>query len=642
MRGNVLAQPFGAGTIADLALPERLVRRVADRAIIDSYDRRFRLIEDRSERVHINHDPGMSGECPQVRLIRGVTSGHTSDGPEERRDVPRNLGGSRRGAFEAELPGRDAPYELRRATEVVTRRLARDGILTTAMESLRALGAGARADPAGALWRAGVPVDLLDLFESPGSDGFAAGGAAEWIAARLASGAAPGALRERLGRARLRPRSSLPGFAPTDDAGGDGSPLMVRLQATRADDWLGIDDGGSLDIARQVAALLPDVPLVISAHESHAARLSDWCAAWSRDRNRTAPITVIAEGLRLSQWAQDNARPGTLERGGIRVPAALLPRYASRGEECASFVPGDTFAAESLVHAGVEVARSPLHFQGGNTLFVRDGNRRVLLLGEAEIARNVALGLTREQACELFAAEFSAAQVVILPAASYHLDYELFVRSDRQGAPCAFVADELAAAQTIIGCGIAAMVKAGVLAAGAADPDRPTAVLEALIRGFDPERGFQHQIASIFTTGAPVDPGAAAMGVLLEALDTVLSHNGLDAAVLRRLDGHTLAMLSARRRAADDRAALRREVAALGWKVAAVPALPAPTRGLAALNALSVGARTLVPTGPAFFAAASNQALAGLASSGFKALGVNTAESQRRHGALRCAVAVFA
>lgn len=643
VRGNVLAQPFGAGTVADLNLPEDLVRRIADRAIIASFNERFRAVEDVSTRPPqtVLPDPA-SGSSP-VRVIRGLTAGHgehAATGPEERRDVPRNFGGSGPGALETVLAPRDAPYELRRATEVVTRRLARDGLLAAALEALRALGAMGRADPTDALSRCGIPTDLLAMFELRGTGGFAPGGAAEWLAARLASGDAPGPVREDLRRAAFVPRPSLPGFAPGDDAGA-AAPLAARLQLTRDDDWLGPGDGGSLDVARQLVAMLPEVPLIISAHESHAARIGAACTGWARSAGRRAPITIIAEGWRLSQWAQDNTRPGTVERAGARVPAALLPRYASRADECSAFVPGDTFAAESLAVAGIEVARSPLHFQGGNAICVREGTRRVLLLGEAELARNVALGLSREQALALFRAEFAADDAAVLPGVSYHLDYELFVRAGPDGAPVACVADDGAGAEAVIDAGIDALVRSGTLSPGSADPQRPRAVLDVLARQFDPRRGFIAQLASVFSTGAPADPGAAALAVLLEALDAAAARQAPDAALERRLDGHTLAMLNARRRQALDRDQLSSTIEALGWRVVRVPSLPAPRHGLASLNAVNAGRRVLVPTGPDFFARANAAMCAAIAGLAAETVAVRTAESQRRHGALRCSVGIF-
>ena len=510
VRGNVLSQAFGSGTVADLALPDSFVRRVADRAIIDSYNERFRLVEEDSARPLA--PTRAAARAHGVHVLRGVTFGQNAEGPDERRDVPRNLGGCSTRAFDHALAGRESTYEVRRAQEIVTRRLSRDGLPATALEAVRTLGAAAQGRDElleAALSGVGVPTDLLAKFELPGADGFPPGDAAAWMTARVRAGDAAMAVRERLGRAVLRAVPSLAGFEPTDDA-GSRAPVAVRVQVTRGDDWLGEGDGGSIDVARQVAALLPDVPLYVSVQSAHAAELCTHASEWVAQRR--AGVTIIEEGARLSQWAQDNARAGCIERGGERAPAALLPRYASRHDELTAYVPGDTRAAESLSGAGFAVARSPLHFQGGNLLVVEDKARRerVLLLGEAEVYRNIALGLTRDQALELFRVEFGAQRCVVVPAASYHLDYEVFVRTDADGRPVAFYASALDGARAVARSGIAALERAGVLPAGAATPDRLDAVWAALGRHFDPAFGFRAAIAGRFSFGAATDPARRA------------------------------------------------------------------------------------------------------------------------------------
>lgn len=41
---NVQAQPLGSGTVADLALPEDLLRRLSDRILRRSYEDHFRIV----------------------------------------------------------------------------------------------------------------------------------------------------------------------------------------------------------------------------------------------------------------------------------------------------------------------------------------------------------------------------------------------------------------------------------------------------------------------------------------------------------------------------------------------------------------------------------------------------------------------
>lgn len=42
--GNVQAQPLGSGTVADLALPEDLLRRISDRILRHSFEDHFRIV----------------------------------------------------------------------------------------------------------------------------------------------------------------------------------------------------------------------------------------------------------------------------------------------------------------------------------------------------------------------------------------------------------------------------------------------------------------------------------------------------------------------------------------------------------------------------------------------------------------------
>ena len=72
----------------------------------------------------------------------------------------------------------------------------------------------------------------------------------------------------------------------------------------------------------------------------------------------------------------------------------------------------------------------------------------MLLFGEAEIHRNHALGLSREQVLAAYRAEFGADRCIVLPTISFHIDYEVSIR-EIDGKLVAFVNDPLAAAKII-------------------------------------------------------------------------------------------------------------------------------------------------------------------------------------------------
>ncbi len=177
-------------------------------------------------------------------------------------------------------------------------------------------------------------------------------------------------------------------------------------------------------------------------------------------------MVLAPQDLPLSQWAQDSGKSGLLSTG---KPTTLVPRFASRAEQFSQLVPGDSCVGAALAAAGHAVHQSPLLFQGGNLITVFDpaSNERTLLIGEAEIFRNQALGLTRDQVLAAFQSEFGANHCVVLPASAIHIDYEVSVRA-HNGSLIAFVNDTRAALRIILNLGIAALAKAGRMPAPAA------------------------------------------------------------------------------------------------------------------------------------------------------------------------------
>src|SRR5207237_1801269 len=138
-------------------------------------------------------------------------------------------------------------------------------------------------------------------------------------------------------------------------------------------------DGGSLDIARQLVRLLPDTPFLFSIEGSQLPNFLAAGQTWPV--GRPGRITVVPQPCPLAQWAEDNGKPGTLafdvspedekappaKQSEIRNPKSiknpqsafrnpqwftLLPRFATRGELGAEFVPAESFIAETLAAAG--------------------------------------------------------------------------------------------------------------------------------------------------------------------------------------------------------------------------------------------------------------------------------------------------
>jgi len=663
VRGNILNQTFGAGAVADLNLPEEFVRRCADRVIIATFNERHRIVVgDAPPRQPPPPPPPSPLDPRRVRVIDGTTTRDRrwADLPPQTTDILRGFKFPDDGAPVALVPpGPSAPYELRRAAALIARTLAKSGLAATALEAAAVLRPLIRTSSEhtleSLLQQAGLPIDLLGMLVLDGPEGFPRGGYVDWLSARLfAARPVPAAkLRTALATARLDFRPTFETFKATDDAGSD-PPLLVRLQLTRADDWIGVGDGGSLDIARQIARLLPDVPMVISAREYHAPLIAQHAAAWSAETNRTAPVTIISESVTVSQWAQDNARAGTVVRDGVRVPAAILPRYASRADEFTAFVPGDSALAASLAEAGIHTARSPLHMQGGNTIVAHDAaaGQRVLLVGEAEVYRNVALGLTESQAVDALRVELGADIAVVLPAASYHIDYEVFcVTSPTTGRVTAFVADGAPAERTIVEAGMRALAHAGKLDPAQQDllisaitsdpPDLPALVglLSTLGRDVVTRGGFPIELAQTMDAHTPGESAIGNFLVFLDSLDSLAARAGLGE--VDGLPGHLAASLRARTRAEADRRDIRQKLESLGWRVRPVPSHNSGPRSLCPLNAVNAGGLAIIPTPSGFFSMFAQTAQSAVSGGERPIKAIQTGESQRRNGSLRCAMAVF-
>lgn len=671
VRGNVLARSFGAATVAQLNLPEHFLRRCADRAIISSFNERHRLVVGDAAARPIPQPLGADGASPvdSVQLIDGasIREPRWASLPDETPAVGRGFKFPPSGAAAAAdlgLPGEGSPYEVRRAATIVARTLARDGLGPVAIEAaivLRPLQVV--ADPArleSLLAAAGIPVDLLAMLELSGPGGFARAGCVAWLASQthVKGGENLAASRASIRRAQLAFEPSLPGFRATDDAGAAAAhaPLLARLQLTRGDDWFGIGDGGAVDIARQVAASLPGVPLLISARQDHAPVIAQLARGWSSERGdgENASITIMSEAVTVSQWAQDNARAGSLLADGHAASAALLPRYSSRGSELSAFVPGDSAIGDSLEIAGIRTARSPLHFQGGNTILVHDAvaARRVLLVGEAEVYRNVALGLSSAQSLDCLRIELGADQAVMLPSPSYHIDYEvLCLSAPGSGRITVFVADQEAGERCIVAAGLAALQRANVFDSVTANrlheglhAGTPEAVnqLRVLLRLQDgAANGFPFMLASHFSTGSPGESAIGNFLTFLDALDSLSARVSID----QDLEGsaHEVAMHAARCRLNSDRAAMATELAELGWGVVQIPCYNAAARSVCPLNAVRVGNTLLLPQVRGLFSELDARANAVIWTSvpGLIVEGMTTAESQRRNGSLRCALSIF-
>ena len=550
------------------------------------------------------------------------------------------------------LPTTDTAPQTVEAMRIVAPRLASDGLLPVTADVIQTIGPDAfnavGDTPAAILKQVGLPVDLLDHFTLDGARELAL---SRSIAARLAKGNKLEDIRAWLTSAKFEFAPSAPGFRLASEA-GQNDIRMIRMQTPTADYWRGQGDGSAPDVIRGMATAMPAARLVLTTAEPTADRLRTAAQAWSA--NRSGDITILASPWTPGQWAQDNGKPGTLPKSGDgREPATLTPRYASRGEERSACEPGETWCIEALGRLGHRLIRSPLLFQGGNLVVVFDpaAKQRVLLVGEAEIYRNTALGLTRAQVEEAFRIECGADRVVVLPAVSFHIDVELSAR-EVDGKIVVLVNDELAAATLIARCAIEALQKLGRIEK--TDADAALADLTAGRAGQMAQRiakpvfGLRNaegtyplDVVEAFKDG-PVDSGVANIARFLLAMDVLtglqLKPEELPADLFAR------AYIRSLQRRAADRDRMHAALKELGWRVVPVPGLSDENRGINYVNGFHVPGRYLMPAYGGFYssvdaaaAGAINAALGG----SVEIVPVLCGETQRRLGAIHCAASIY-
>lgn len=540
----------------------------------------------------------------------------------------------------------------------------------------------AQAEPArlAHLQSIGVPIDLLPFFswdgesvsggkdtpinalDAPRPTGTHAAAGSTWLddsaawvreaLARRRAGMRGESLRRLLTARPFRFRQAVPGYRVCVED-GTHEPGLLRLQLPQAEYERGAGDGSALDVLRQLVEQVQSADVLISIEDAQVDRFARQAAGWRIGRE--GRMRVIAELQVVGQWAQDNGKPGLAPRtdGGIgeRI-VTLSPRYASRGEEKSNFAPEESAVLDGLRAAGLAVAQSPLLFQGGNLLAFRrprDG-RRVLLVGEAEVYRNTALGLTPEQALEALRIEFGVDVCTVLPAASFHVDFEVTVRAVGNES-VAFVNDDLAAARLVLAHGVQAMQANGVAGAdwatralsaldSGAGPDAVSLIGGVVIRQAGAQGVYPEAFARVFTRDATESP-AANLQRFLMALDiyaaAVMPEDQMPPAPSFRAYMRTF-----RRRAAD-REEIRARLTGQGCRVVAVPSMSDTDRGLNYLNGLHTPGTYYMPVAGGFYQGLDDAAADAVKRGGgaLAVVPIRTGASQARLGAIHCAVSVL-
>lgn len=668
---DILSQRSGYGTLANLNYPEAYVRRLADRVLRASFERSFRAV------IH-NPDDGPEPEGPPAPPgIRSSSRPATTPVlPEFIRFVPASISATAAdpladlspeqipigfrarvfdtgsgGAARAALP-RPTDEKWRSAAEKIAGSLAKAGLLPTLVLAIEAVGPDEFLPPRPAsgddcvdrLAGAGFPVDWLECFRTP--DGARPISPVD-IARRLKERGRAATLAY-LDQCRFEYRPAIPGFRSVRDDGGDEIGLL-RLQMSRGGDWIGRGDGGAVDIGRQLATALPKTPFFVSIARDELDEFKLNLADWTH--GRTASIDVAVEPFEIAQWAQDNARNGRIDAGAdVGQAATLVPRFASRGEIGALYAPGETFLMRSFAAAGHRCMQSRLLFQGGDMIFVHDPARRefVLLLGEAEVSRNCALGLTRAQVLAAYRAEFGADRCVVLPTISFHIDYEVTLRVV-DGRLIAFVNDPLAAAKVIGRTALGTLARLGLLSDSNAATSRAyldagrygdfaNLVGEILISQAIGAGVYDEKLAEKFSSGASGESGVANFQSILLALDILVNASMADDQVP---DDRPGGYIRAWRRYLADLAVFRKALEAEGWKVVPVPSISDGARSLNYLNGVQTPQRYFMPAIGGLLKPLDDAAAAAFRAELGPAVEVApilSSETQRRQGALRCAV----
>ena len=679
------------GGLSGLSLPQPFLQQIDDRITVDAYQ--------------VEHHQVEAGILPAARPQFKVTSRVAEPVRIIRAGLPADVIARRQGFTPQILPPRGfrAPIlenageawqprlalesfsqSEREASLMIERRLAADGILSTLLKTVQILGAEqCLADPRAAydwLIRVGFPADLLHHFRTgAATDPMMRPVVLIEAAARMALDASASPPTDDPLRAVFDFQRSSPGFSwinglslqvgalegrtvegqiplsarfAMSTESGEEEIGLVRLQVGGG--WRdGIVPGGSIDVVAQMADQFRSADFLISVATTASGPFQSLMTNSWRLRRRHQ-VTLCEEAVEPSAWAQDNGKAGLLTAGpGIPPRAAtLVPRYACMDEGKSVFLPSESFVADGLRAAGHAVIHSPLLFQGGNILCIREPktSRRLLVLGEGTVYRNVALGLSRDEVLAAFKEEFGADDCAVLPVVSYHLDFDVTFRVVGSEL-VAFANDTPAAVRRIIELGIGGLQRHGLLEAGAAQQAladlaarKDAAVLTTLTnvirRQLTSTNVYPASLSRAFVSD-PSDEAAGNLQVFLLALD--LMEAGLPSR--GSSDGSSrVAYLQALRRSERARQSQISALQGLGCRVVPVPSMQDLYRSINYLNGVQHRGGYIMPGIGGFFAALDQGAVTvfqNILGPERHITTIRSAECQRMHGAIHCTVSVY-
>lgn len=654
----------------DLNLPGDFLQRIADRAIVDAYQATYHGVEPGVTPAPRKMYAARSSAERFIRVVRSVPSLEVN---QYRSSLPEGIIPIR--SYRAPIlewgnwkplvhPQRDNLSEEEiNAAECVVRRLARDGLLATLAQVIAILGpdrfTANRSAGLNALESIGFPSDLIECFSpNSGEAPNAPKSVIDFLARRLAGGATTASLKPELNHFTFRFVKAQPQFQVATES-GEHELAMLRVQVGGGYDN-GIVPGGSIDVICQLVSALPTVDFLISVPDPYLDPFRQMAAETWR-LHRTNQVALVSERLAVAPWAQDNGKAGSFGAASSsgssnnaihQQPATLTPRYACIGEGQSTFEKGESFLMDGLRAAGHAVAQSPLLFQGGNLLAARDpkSGERVLLIGEAELYRNIALGLTRSQALEAFKVEFGVDRCVAVPSVSYHLDFDVSVRA-HDATLVAFVNDSLAAARIVVGLGLDALGKSGTLDTNTAqacrvdlDSGRYLEVvrrLRTVIPRHSPATRHPASLSRLFAAG-PTDSGAGNFQCFLLACDLLESSIETTQGIRGEPEPGCAAYHQALRHFTSAQQTQAEVFKSQGWKVVAIPSMSDLYRSINYLNGIHHRNGYVMPVFGGFYAPLDNAATAAFRQAlgpEFKITPILSAESQRHHGGVHCAAA---
>ena len=224
---------------------------------------------------------------------------------------------------------------------------------------------------------------------------------------------------------------TLPGFQILPE-NGVYQIEAIRMQVPTLEYVNGVGDGCAVDIMHQFLLHTPSIKFFISVPPSDLQSCNKLIDQWEVPLPER--VSLLEDENVYSQWAQDNCKTGILFNvvRNSQEYITLVPRFASVGEVDSEYRPSESFIFDQIQRAGWRVVQSPLLFQGGNLLPIKnpETGESILFVGQAEIARNMKLGLKEEEVLDAFCREFGVDRVEVLPQPYINIVEGVFGRGD--------------------------------------------------------------------------------------------------------------------------------------------------------------------------------------------------------------------